>query len=130
MSQLPIFAADYANRLRARTLARADDPATSKQAARRVVRRLTEQQDEVLCVIQSNGPGTARELSISEGFLPAHEEERFYYTICRRLPELERRRLVRVQQDPSKPCRCKPNATRCRCRDVVRDNSRVWEVVP
>lgn len=118
--------------MQAKLLARRDDPATSTQAARRVVEsgRLTEQQDEVLSILEVNGPGTAKELSISEGFLPRHEEERFYYTLCRRLPELERKGLVRVQQDPSKPCRCKRGAKRCRCWDVVRDKSRVWEIVP
>jgi len=108
-----------------RLLARREDPVTSKTAARTMVEsgKLTEQQKWAWLLVKTycevHGSGTARELTYSD---------RSYFPLCRRLPELERLGLVRVQQDPSKLCRCKPDATRCRCRDVVRDGSRVWEV--
>ena len=130
--QLPMFAPGSANReepIQARLLARADPPATSKQAARRVVEsgRLTKQQEWALAILQRYGPGTCWTLAYRQ---PIEEPVGVHFMLARRLPELERKGLVRVQQDPSKPCRCRPKATRCRCRDVVRDGSRVWEICP
>lgn len=138
-SQGSLFAPGSANReepIQARLLARNTDPVTSHQAAKRVVEsgRLTEQQEFSLQAVKEDGPGTVHEIArrgaLVHGIRTLTEkwETDWRYMLARRLPELERKLLVRVQQDPSKPCRCKPNAKRCRCRDVVRDGSRVWEM--
>ena len=117
----------------ARLLARTADPVTSKQAARRVGEsgRLSKGQIDCLAHIRAFGPGTTWEIALRHPWVVRGRvtPESLHYLMARRLPELERKGLVRVQQDPSKPCRCKPNAKRCRCRDVVRDGSRCWEVV-
>ncbi len=116
MAQGNLFETDFANRLRARSLARRDDPATSHQAAQRVVEsgRLTGSQWTCWTAVREFGPGTAREI------VAKWERARavaYYHELCRRLPELARKGLVRGQRDAEG-------------REVVRDGSRVWEVVP
>ncbi len=184
MRQGSLFSPGSANRevpIQAKLLARREDPETSKRAARRKARRLTEGQQQAHAALIAYGPGTTHQIawkatSLDEptricpycgrsfhspdGRLPKHHmpgrlrafsdrpwcpgydntalpssahQDRaaaIHHELARRFPELERKGLARVQQDPSKPCRCKPNAKRCRCRDVVVDGSRVWEVVP
>lgn len=139
-NQGSLFHTGTANReeavpVQARLLSRREDPVSSHQAAMRLVEsgRLTAQQGVALSVLSEYGSGTTWEVAgrlanKAEGYRP-QIAERFHYMLARRLPELERKGLVRVQQDPAKPCRCKPGAKRCRCRDVVRDGSRVWEAV-
>ena len=101
MSQQSLFAPGSANReepIQVRLLARATDPATSKQGAQRVVEsgRLTSSQEGCLAIVRGTGPGTAKQLVAR--WKPVHPTQ-VYHELCRRLPELERKGLVRVQRD-------------------------------
>ena len=116
-----IFDTDFANRLRARVLARRDDPATSKQAARRTARKLTEGQDQALATLVAYGPGTTHQL----GWLATMRDvtgrqdraTAIHHELARRLPELERKGRARVQRDTDGSER-------------TFNGSRIWEVVP
>lgn len=99
------------------------DPETSQEAARRLVatETLTLQQVRAAWMVRKFGPATTWEIagSIAEtstGYRPPVAEE-IHYMLARRLPELERKGLVRVQRDKSG-------------KEVVRQKSRVWEIVP
>ena len=87
MSQLPMFATDFANRLRARTLARADDPEPSKVAARSATNRLGKQQARTLNTVAAMPGSTAWELAVGNVTL------RYLYNL--RLPELVMNGVVR-----------------------------------
>lgn len=130
MTQQSLFAPGTANRetVQAKLLARREDAETSKLAARRLVEsgRLTTQQYWAAAVLRQFGPGTAWQLAYRQ---PIEEPIGAHFELARRFPELERKGLAQVKQDPSKPCRCKPGATRCRCGDVAVDGSRIWEAV-
>ena len=124
MRQTVLFAPGSANReepIRARVLARRDDPVTSKQAARRIVEsgRLSKGQIDCLAHIRAFGPGTTWEIALRHPWVVRGRvtPESLHYLMARRLPELERKGLVRVQRDD-------------KGRDVKRDGSRCWEVVP
>jgi len=111
MSQLPMFATNFANRLHARTLARREDADTSHLAAIRLVEsgQLTAQQGCALGLFDGVKSGTSWELARGKADL--------HYMLARRLPELERKGLVRVQRDVVG-----------RERTVKR--SRMWEALP
>ena len=85
--QDPLFATDFANRLRARTLAREDDPEPSKVAARSAANRLGKQQDSTLNAVAAMPGSTAWELAGGNVTL------RYLYN--RRLPELVMNGVVR-----------------------------------
>jgi len=85
-----LFAPGSANReepIQARVLARADDPATSKQAARSAANRLGKQQARTLNTVAAMPGSTAWELAGGNVTL------RYLYN--RRLPELVMKGVVR-----------------------------------
>lgn len=133
MTQIPMLGVGSFGMIELRLRTHRGDPATSYAAARKMVAsgRLNEQQRLVLEIVMEYGPGTIHELATREaGTGPAQIwETEWKYTLARRLPELQLKRLVRVQQDPTKPCRCKGSDRPCHCQDVIRDGSRVWEAI-
>lgn len=96
-------------RIQARLLARHDDPATSKAAAKKMVegRKLSEQQTRALRFLENFGPGTTWEIADRQDMM---NRVNCHYLLARRLPELERKGLVRTTGE-------------------VRDGARVWETV-
>lgn len=113
-----------------RLLSRPQDPVTSKAAARELVRsgRLTKQQEVTLWILREYGPGTTHEIaSRYVQAWPKANADFIHHQLARRFPELESLWAARVQQDRTKPCRCKPEARECHCQDVVREGCRVWE---
>ncbi len=121
VEQQVMFGVDYGGLIKPRLLCRRDDPATSKQAARWVVEsgRLTKGQIDCLAHIRAFGPGTTWEIALRHPWVVRGRvtPESLHYLMARRLPELERKGLVRVQRDAEG-------------REMVRERSRVWEVVP
>jgi len=72
----------------ARTLARARDPNTSKDAATAIAQKdLPRLQTWALAIVRDFGPGTSFEMSKAAGQATNHR-------LSRRLPELERKGLV------------------------------------
>jgi len=115
---------------KARLLARRTDPETSKEAARKIAVRLTENQEQALWILNTYGPGTTHELANWTARVRGIESSTaIHHGLARRLPELARKRKAEVVQDPTKLCRCKLGAFRCHCRDMVRDGCRVWRAV-
>ena len=100
MTQLSLLASDFGNAIKIRTHHRREDGETSREAARRVVPKLTEQQDSTLDTVRNYGPGTAPEMAYRACF--AHSvrvlnekwETEWRYMMSRRLPELEAAGLV------------------------------------
>jgi hypothetical protein len=100
--------------MQARLLARRDDPATSKDAARRVAAHLTESQARALSIIAGYGPGTLLEIATRKCVAAMETEDtmdvtKLYHELARRTVELARDGKVR------------PTGER-------RNGARVWEV--
>ena len=137
MTQLSLLSPGAGNietpTVQARVLARADDPATSKAAASKVSVHLSESQERALFIITLYGPGTLREIArdYCERALDPNwiDAAALYHELARRAPELRRAVKIRVQQDPSLPCRGHEDGEPCHCHDVVIEGCRVWEVV-
>ena len=98
--------------MQARLLARRGDPETSKEAARAVALRCPGLQHWALAWVKAFGPGTTREMS-AMGIMV--DRGKIHHELARRLPELQRKGLVRVQRD-------------AKGNEVKRGGSRVWEV--
>lgn len=100
--------------IQARILSRHDDPPTSKAAAARTARMLTESQDQALACLMEYGPGTTHELAAKAARLDviggADRATAIHHELARRLPELERAGLVRVTGE-------------------IRNGSRCWEII-
>ena len=109
-----LFASDYANRLRARTLARADDPATSHQAAKRVVQsgRIGTSLRLFLALLKNHGPLTAKQAADL-----LTRPDYWQVEFCKRTDGWMKAGHIRVARDGEG-------------RERVIDASRVWEVVP
>ena len=109
-----LFASDYANRLRARTLARADDPATSHQAAKRVVQsgRIGTSLRLFLTLLKNHGPLTAKQAADL-----LTRPDYWQVEFCKRTDGWMKAGHIRVARDGEG-------------RERVIDGSRVWEVVP
>ena len=116
-----LFDTDFANRLRARVLARREDPATSKQAARRKARRLTQGQEEAMATLIAYGPGTTHQLAwaamVHDFSGRPDRATAIHHELARRLPELARKGKARVQRDTDGTER-------------TFNGSRIWERVP
>lgn len=91
----------------AHRLARASDPATSKEAAREIMSQLPFQQAWALGIVDMYGPSTSSEISTRAGQGTNHR-------LSRRLPELERKGLI-----------VRESARRCR---VTGKKAAVWRV--
>jgi hypothetical protein len=81
--------------LQERLVSRTTDPQTSKDAARRVVAKLTEQQQRAVALVRTYGPGTTWEIATyhcqATGYGPGVPEtvQDLHYMLARRLPEAE-----------------------------------------
>jgi dipeptidase len=78
--------------IQARLVSRRDDPQTSKDAARRVVATLTEQQQRAVAMVRAYGPGTTWEIATrytGGGVWYDETVADIHYLLARRLPEAE-----------------------------------------
>ena len=109
-----------------RLLARATDPSTSKAAAEYTVcaHTIGGEIALIMLLLRTHGPQTCVEMGAR-----TEDPSRWRVTFAKRMKAMRNRGLVRVQQDESLPCRCTPLDTLCRCHDVTRGGSRVWETV-
>ena len=114
--------------IQSRLLVRGSDPVTSRAAAVGILPTLTARQEQALAILLAYGPGTTHELARAATRLDdsAYRATAIHHELARRLCELARKGRAEVVQDPRKPCRCKPGAKACHCRDVIRDGCRVW----
>ena len=93
MTQLSLLASDFGNAIKIRTHHRREDGETSREAARRVVPKLTEQQERAVALVRRFGPGTTWEIAArfctEYGAWPSSHESisATHYLLARRLPE-------------------------------------------
>jgi len=96
MTQLSLLASDFGNALKIRMHHRREDPDTSREAARKVVKNLTTQQGRALNLVGAFGPGTTWEIAQQRRMVDWYSGtlESLHYLLARRLPELEAAGLV------------------------------------
>jgi hypothetical protein len=78
----------------------------------------------IMLLLRTHGPQTCVEMGER-----TEDPSRWRVTFAKRMKAMTFRGLVRVQQDPTLPCRCTPLDPVCRCHDVTRGGSRVWEEI-
>ena len=113
-----LFSPGSANReepVQARLLARRDDPATSKQATKRVVRSGRQQKSLwiFLFLLRLHGPLTAKQAGACQG---DYRTDYWQVEFCKRTDAWMKAGHIRVARDAEG-------------RERVIDGSRVWEVV-
>ena len=113
-----LFSPGSANReepIQARVLARRDDPATSKQATKRVVRSGRQQKSLwiFLFLLRLHGPLTAKQAGACQG---DYRTDYWQVEFCKRTDAWMKAGHIRVARDAEG-------------RERVIDGSRVWEVV-
>jgi hypothetical protein len=113
VSQLSLYAPGSGGRedLQTRLLHRKDDPETSRHAASRTARTITQGQRDALILLRRFGPGTCLELAQRAAAFGGTDRTALYHQLARRLPELQPEMADVLRHDG---------------RDVTRNGGRVW----